>query len=229
MVPRRRRLRRIRHLRPVVAAQVRRHRAGGLVHPRPAQVAVHPVRLLRAALPRARNWPGRRTPRTRPTSTSSTSPTASGTRPTTPTTSPGGPAVCRCGSRWRSTGSTPTGRRSRPRRAGPGDRRADQGDPAPGADPGTGPRRRAVPADRLGAGGLRRLGAGAARARRSPSSRRASGRARRSAGSRSCTRTPRWNWCGRSSTGPPERPERRAGGRRRRAGSGQRMSVPATA
>ena len=34
------------------------HRAGRLVHPRPAQVAVHPVRLLRAAVPRARAGPG---------------------------------------------------------------------------------------------------------------------------------------------------------------------------
>ena len=49
--------------------QVRRHRARRLVHPRPAQVAVHAVRLLRADLPGAGAGPRRRTPRTRPTST----------------------------------------------------------------------------------------------------------------------------------------------------------------
>ena len=74
------------HLRPVAAAEVRRHRARRLVHPRPAQVAVHPVRLLRAALPRPRAGPGdahpgRVVPRRHPHR-----PTASGTRPTTPTT-----------------------------------------------------------------------------------------------------------------------------------------------
>ena len=47
--------------------------------------------------------------------TSSTHGTASGTPPITPTTSPGAPADSRSGSRWRCTGSTPTGRRSRSR------------------------------------------------------------------------------------------------------------------
>ena len=43
---------------PSLRPEVRRHRAGRLVHPRPAQVAVHAVRLLRAALPRAGARPG---------------------------------------------------------------------------------------------------------------------------------------------------------------------------
>ena len=52
-------------------AEVRRHRAGRLLHPRPAQVAVHAVRLLRRALPgtraRARRThPGRVLPRRHP-------------------------------------------------------------------------------------------------------------------------------------------------------------------
>ena len=72
---------------------------------------------------------------------------------------------------------------------------------APGAGPRAGPRRRAVPPARLAAGGLRRLGEGAARRRGRVHPAEPSGRARRSAGSRSCTRTPRWTWCGRSSTG----------------------------
>ena len=45
--------------------------------------------------------------------------------------------------------------------------------------------------------------------RRSPSSRPASGRAKRLVASRSCTRTPRWIWCARSSTAPPDGPARR--------------------
>ena len=102
------------------------------------------------------------------------------------------------------------------------DRRADQGDPAPGADPGTRPRASCCSAGSAGSRPTTTPGRRRCTPRRSPSSRRANGRARRSAGSRSCTRTPRWNWSRRSSTGPPERPERRAGGRRRRAGSGQR-------
>ena len=72
--------------------------------------------------------------------------------------------------------------------AGPRDRRADQGGTAPGADPRARPRRGAVPPARLEARGLRRVGARGCTTTRSRSSRRASGRARRSAGSRSCTR-----------------------------------------
>ena len=82
LVPRRRRLRRCRPRRPLGAPPLRRHRARGLVHRRPAQVAVRAVRLLRAALPRARRWPAPRTPSTRPTSTCSPRP-PTGTRPTT--------------------------------------------------------------------------------------------------------------------------------------------------
>ena len=49
--------------------------------------------------------------------------------------------------------------------AGPGDRGPDQGDTASRADPRAGPRRGAVPPDRLEARGLRRLGGTAAQRR----------------------------------------------------------------
>ena len=48
------------------------------------------------------------------------------------------------------------------------------------------------------------LGAARCTTTRSRSSRRASGTARRSAGSRSCTPTPAWTWCARSWPGPSE-------------------------
>ena len=71
VVPRRRRVRRFRHLRALAAAEVRRDRAGRLVHPGPAQVVVHAVRLLCPALSRsgagARHaHPGRVLPRCHP-------------------------------------------------------------------------------------------------------------------------------------------------------------------
>jgi aromatic-L-amino-acid decarboxylase len=57
VVPRRRRLRRLRHIRTLAEAEVPGPRAGRLVHPRPAQVVVHTVRLLRVAVPGARAGP----------------------------------------------------------------------------------------------------------------------------------------------------------------------------
>ena len=111
---------------PSVRGRVRRHRARRQLHRRPAQVAVRAVRLLRAALPRAR---ARRAPRTRSRPATSTRSTArSGTRPTWPSTCPGAPAACRSGSAWPS--------RHRPLRGG---RRADADTARAVADADRGP------------------------------------------------------------------------------------------
>ena len=70
-----------RPVRPLGPRPVRRDRAGRLVRRRPPQVAVRPVRLRRAPLPRARGWPRRSTPRTPRTSTSSTTTRHRGVEP----------------------------------------------------------------------------------------------------------------------------------------------------
>ncbi len=86
VVPRRRRLRRLRHLRALAASEVRR------LWSRPTRSSSTRTsgcsRRSTAArcCTASRSWRARPTPRTRRTSTSSTPPTASGTRPTTPIT-----------------------------------------------------------------------------------------------------------------------------------------------
>ena len=86
VVPRRRRVRRIGHLRPLAAAEVRRASS------RPTRSSSTRTSGCSRRSTAARcsiaspSWRAPHTPRTRRTSTSSTSPTASGTRPTTPTT-----------------------------------------------------------------------------------------------------------------------------------------------
>ena len=66
----------------------------------------------------------------------------------------------------------------------------------PGARPGAVARRGAVPAPRLGRRAVHAPGPTGCCRIRWPSYRRRRGRARRWRGSRSCTRTPRWTWCG---------------------------------
>ena len=87
LAARRRRLRRGRAVRAERARALRRDRARRLADRRPAQVAVRAVRLVRAALPRARASAAPRTARAPPTSTRSTATRRPTTRPTTACTS----------------------------------------------------------------------------------------------------------------------------------------------
>ena len=123
VVPRRRRLRRRRAGRAERARPLPRHRARRQLHRRSAQVAVRPVRLLRAGLPRPRRRPRPRTRSTPSTSTcctaTTTATTPSGTRATSPTTCRAGPAACRSGSASPRTAPTPTATPSRRRSTSP--------------------------------------------------------------------------------------------------------------
>ena len=116
---RRRRLRRRRPGRAERARPVRRHRARRQLHRRSAQVAVRPVRLLRAAVPRPAARRAPRTPSTPSTSTCCTPTTtdddASGTPATSPITCRGGRGACRSGSAWRRMAPTRIATPSRPR------------------------------------------------------------------------------------------------------------------
>ena len=85
--------------------------------------------------------------------------------------------------------------------AGPGGRGRDQDASRSRAHPRPVARGGAVPPARLGRPRSTPRGPTSCSRTRSRSYRRRRGRARRWRGSRSCTRTPRWTWCARSSTG----------------------------
>ena len=111
VVPRRRCVRRRRTRRAERPPPLRRHRAGRLVHRRPAQVAVRARSTAARCSTATRPTAGPRTPSTPTTSTRSPS-RASGTRPTTRSSSAGGPAACRSGSPSPCTAPTPTAKPS---------------------------------------------------------------------------------------------------------------------
>ena len=171
------------------------HRTGGLVHPGPAQVVVHAVRLLCADVSRSRNWHGPPTPRMRRTSTSSAPRRRvepDGLRLPPDPAGPRAAAVVLAGGVlvW-----MPTARRSRRRVAGARDGSADQAAPQleliREPDLGVVLFRRSAGRPRTttrGRGGCTRPG------RLHPAD---NGRVRRSGGSRSCTPTPAWTWSAR--------------------------------
>ncbi len=118
LAARRRRVRRGRAGRAQRPTGVRRHRAGRQLHRRPAQVAVRPVRLLRAGLSPARAGPGRARPARQLSGRRSTG--RSGTRGIWPPICPDAAAGCRSGSAWPCTAPTVTPRRSSSRWPRPG-------------------------------------------------------------------------------------------------------------
>ena len=153
-------------LSPRTRPLLRRHRARRLVHRRPAQVAVHAVRLRRRALPRrrggaARAHAGGRLPRRHQRRR------RRATRRTSPSTSRAGCAACRSGRRSSPTAPTPTPRpwttASTSPRTPPQRIAASAGARARAR---AGAHRAAGAPARLGGGGLRRVVRGRARARR---------------------------------------------------------------